>query len=240
MKCGLCKYEVPNDVEFCAYCRATFSRHFVWDDAFDSSNLWVYFFAIFIYKIAAVIVGCLLNLDDFNLAIDLNKGLIWEIKTDDDGLRDKDWKYSWYKPEGDNGGDAGYAHPYEFKDYYGYKSYCKESCDTYSFTNAVNQNGLCGAKDWRMPTIDELKGLLTKTNAIKKGLYINSKYFPNTNGWYWSSSPYAKYSECYALYVSFSYGNALYYLKNEPYYVRLVRSEQEFFELGTDFSPCIP
>lgn len=44
MKCGLCKYEVPNDVEHCAYCGATFSRRFVWGDAFDISIFSVYFF----------------------------------------------------------------------------------------------------------------------------------------------------------------------------------------------------
>ena len=37
-------------------------------------------------------------------------GLMWEVKTDDGGLRDKDWTYSWYNPDATtNGGSAGYA-----------------------------------------------------------------------------------------------------------------------------------
>ena len=35
-------------------------------------------------------------------------GLIWEAKTDDGGLRDKDWTYTWYNPDpATNGGSAG-------------------------------------------------------------------------------------------------------------------------------------
>jgi len=35
-------------------------------------------------------------------------GLVWEIKTDDNGLRDKDWEYTWYNADpATNGGDAG-------------------------------------------------------------------------------------------------------------------------------------
>lgn len=30
---------------------------------------------------------------------DTKTGLIWEVKTDDGGLRDKDWLYSWYDPQ---------------------------------------------------------------------------------------------------------------------------------------------
>ena len=35
-------------------------------------------------------------------------GLMWEVKTDDEGLRDRDWKYSWYNTDtSTNGGHAG-------------------------------------------------------------------------------------------------------------------------------------
>ena len=35
-------------------------------------------------------------------------GLVWEVKTDDGGLRDKDWLYTWYYADAtDNGGDPG-------------------------------------------------------------------------------------------------------------------------------------
>ncbi len=39
---------------------------------------------------------------------DNTTGLTWEVKTDDNGLRDKDWTYTWYSTDGTtNGGDAG-------------------------------------------------------------------------------------------------------------------------------------
>ena len=35
-------------------------------------------------------------------------GLVWEVKSDDGGLRDKDWTYTWYNPDpATNGGSAG-------------------------------------------------------------------------------------------------------------------------------------
>ena len=47
--------------------------------------------------------------NDWACTKDNKTGLTWEVKTDDGGLRDKDWYYSWYKPNGDNGGNAGYT-----------------------------------------------------------------------------------------------------------------------------------
>lgn len=158
---------------------------------------------------------------DWACTKDNKTGLIWEVKTTDGGLRD--WKsyYSWYKPDGDNGGYAGYQNGN------GHPEWCKGSdCDTYAFTNAVNAQGLCGAKDWRMPTIDELKGLLTKTSQTNQPqnekLYIDPIYFPNTKYWFWSSSPNANGSGN-AWIVGFGYGDADDGVKNYYNNVRLVR-----------------
>ncbi|MEI6745792.1 MAG: DUF1566 domain-containing protein, partial [Methylococcaceae bacterium] len=159
------------------------------------------------------------NPRDWACTKDNKTGLIWEVKTDDGGLRDKDWTYSWYKPVGDNGGDVGYQN----------KGSCKGSeCDTYAFTNALNKQGLCGATDWRMPTIDELKGLLRTTSTMNQPLniklYIDPNYFPNSNLWFWSSSP-SDNGNIYAWGVYFyggysnSYGSK--FLDN---FVRLVRN----------------
>ncbi len=155
---------------------------------------------------------------DWACTKDNKTGLIWEVKTTDGGLRD--WKnyYSWYKPEGDNGGLAGYQNG----------GSCRGSdCDTYAFTNAVNAQGLCGSNNWRMPTKDELKGLLTTTSTINQPfnekLYIDATYFPNTYYWFWSSSPYASYSSS-AWVVGFGYGGSNYGYKNGGNNVRLVRN----------------
>ncbi len=159
--------------------------------------------------------------NDWACTKDNKTGLTWEVKTDDGGLRDKDWYYSWYQPNGDNGGNVGYT------DTLG-PTNCstKDNCNTYAFTNAVNTQGLCGKKDWRMPTKDELEGLFTKTKAVNQtlnnSLYINANYFPNTNYYYWSSSPNASVSSD-AWYVRFSLGDSNLNGKYGGDFVRLVR-----------------
>ena len=155
---------------------------------------------------------------DWACTQDNKTGLIWEVKTDDSGLRDKDWAYSWYEPDDKkNGGFVGYKN----------LGTCKGSqCDTYAFTKAVNAKGLCGKKDWRMPTIEELKGLLTTTRTFNQPLnykfYIDATYFPNTNFRFWSSSPDANDSYN-AWLVYFSYGFSSNDDKNLSSDVRLVR-----------------
>ena len=83
---------------------------------------------------------------------DNSTGLIWEVKTDDGGLHDKDSKYSWYNPNVESKGS--------FRSYE-YQKWCKASnCDTYGFVNAVNDERLCGLSDWRMPEKEELMSLV--------------------------------------------------------------------------------
>ena len=155
---------------------------------------------------------------DWACTKDTQTGLTWEVKTTDDGLRDYENTYSWYEPDAKkNGGDAGTQNG----------GTCNGSqCDTYAFTNAVNANGLCGKKDWRMPTLAELEGLITKTSTVNQplndSLYIDANYFPNTHYGYWSSSPFAGDSGL-AWDVYFSGGYSGSYGKNNSDNVRLVR-----------------
>jgi hypothetical protein len=169
--------------------------------------------------------------NDWACTKDNKTGLTWEVKTDDGGLRDKDWKYSWYKPSGDNGGDAGYTDT----TYRAPNCSTQNNCNTDAFTNAVNAKGLCGKKDWRMPTKDELMKLVvcsdgnfetdgscTNRSSVDKPT-INSTYFPNTvSGWYWSSSPAANYSSL-AWGVDFGVGGSSFNKKDNNLFVRLVR-----------------
>lgn len=86
--------------------------------------------------------------------------------------------------------------------------------------DVVNQAGLCGKKDWRVPKVDELKSLVKK-GAIKPS--IDTEFFPNTPvSCFWSSSPYADSSD-YARSVYFGNGRGYYGNKGYMELVRLVR-----------------
>ncbi len=114
-------------------------------------------------------------------------GLIWEVKqADRDDLRYEGHTYTWYdpaSPDGNPGSQDG--------------GNCSGSdCDTTGFVQAVNDQGLCGASDWRMPTRLELHGLVDYGRFEPGvGLLLDAGYFPGTFGEeFWSGSPSAKNS----------------------------------------------
>ena len=146
-------------------------------------------------------------------------GLVWEVKTansSNPGLRDQQWSYTWYDSVHNYGGNPGTASG----------GYCKTSgrCDTEKYAADVNATALCGFSDWRMPTDDELQGIVHYGRANPS---IDPTYFPNTpSSYFWSGSPYAGYP-AFAWYVLFDGGNV--YLGSKTYdygYVRLVRGGQ--------------
>ena len=47
------------------------------------------------------------------------------------------------------------------------------------YKNSVNTSALCGFTDWRMPTVDELVGILDRSQATSYPK-IDSTWFPNT------------------------------------------------------------
>ena len=102
------------------------------------------------------------------------------------------------------------------------------STNSIGFKTAVNATNLCGSGAWRLPTKDELLGIVKTSEAPT----IDNAWFPNTPLYsaYWTSSPYAGYAY-YAWGVNFYYGVAYVgyrdggYGLNYGYYllVRLVR-----------------
>ena len=86
--------------------------------------------------------------------------------------------------------------------------------------NAVNTSALCGYTDWRLPTKEELEGILASSGSPR----IDTTWFPNTQAsGYWSSLPYVGYAY-YAWGVFFSNGYGFFdYRYYSSYYVRLVR-----------------
>ncbi len=84
------------------------------------------------------------------------------------------------------------------------------------------QGGYGGHRDWRVPTIDELSTLIDKGTLIPA---TDRGTFPETLGWFWSSSPGARYASG-ALLVGFDGGGVHFYGKDYAGYVRLVRGGQ--------------
>ncbi|MCI5189736.1 MAG: DUF1566 domain-containing protein, partial [Candidatus Electrothrix sp. AS4_5] len=151
-------------------------------------------------------------------------GLIWEVKTDDGGLHDKDDRYTWYNTDpATNGGAEGYADD-DGDICYGYDSGDSSTfCNTEAYVNRVNAAGWCGASDWRMPTRKELESIVAYDRSSPA---IDTEYFPNTVFGVWSGSPHAS-SSGNAWGVSFNNGNSnLVVTRLSNGAVRLVRGGQ--------------
>ena len=96
------------------------------------------------------------------------------------------------------------------------------STNSIGYRNSVNASALCGYTDWRLPTKEELQGIL----AISGYPRIDTTWFPNTrSSFYWSSSPDVGNS-IYAWYVNFNNGDVYYNLRDYDGAVRLVRASQ--------------
>ena len=79
---------------------------------------------------------------------DNSTGLIWEVKTADGGLRDRFKFYTNFSSEFPNFPSSPQLGQY------------MDVNDAAGFVNAVNSQGLCGASDWRLPSLNELLVLL--------------------------------------------------------------------------------
>ncbi|MBV5311310.1 DUF1566 domain-containing protein, partial [Chromatium okenii] len=90
---------------------------------------------------------------------------------------------------------------------------------------AANSSDLGGHNDWRLPNLKELQALVDYSHYKPA---IDTDYFPNTPcSWFWSSSPYADYSN-YAWHVAFDDGNPDFDTRGKENYVRIVRGGQSF------------
>ena len=169
---------------------------------------------------------------------DNRSGLIWEVKTNYSGARNKDKLYRW-------GGDRVSSVALEpiIKRSASHRKIKKSRWDgsgsRYSdwnnLLNTANQEWLCGFNDWRVPDLYELASLVRcrggRYASLDEGCHgsykrptINSEYFPNTKGSdYWSASPHP--DNPFAWEIDF-YGGYDFYLtrRSSHRYVRLVRS----------------
>ncbi|ETR67352.1 MAG: hypothetical protein OMM_11699, partial [Candidatus Magnetoglobus multicellularis str. Araruama] len=138
-------------------------------------------------------------------------GLIWEVKTDDGSIHDKDNTYTWYdsNPE-TNGGNAGTD---------------GDGTDTENFIEALNDSKFGGFSDWRLPTLKELAKIVSYKKYYST---INISFFPQIMpAFYWSNTSLA-HDSLVAWGVSFGNQNGRCndLGKDSPYYVRAVRGGQ--------------
>jgi hypothetical protein len=138
-------------------------------------------------------------------------GLIWENKTDDGTIHDKDNSYTWYDSNpATNGGYAGAP---------------GDGTDTEDFISALNSAHFGGYSDWRLPTVKELSTIVNYSIPYP-GPTIDTGYFPNTvSSLYWASTTYAYYT-FHAWGVHFFNGYDYDGNKSLSYYVRAVRGGQ--------------
>ena len=153
---------------------------------------------------------------------DNHTGLMWEAKTDDDGLQDKDHTYSWLNTDfSTNGGNLGGQD----------RGVCTGSmCDTQNYTNAVNAlnggNGLCGFSDWRVPFSYELLSLVSFSRSAATG-FLDPDYFPYSQGSWWAAETYIDANNHAHLMQTGPELNLTSRVKTDPSKVRLVRTVRE-------------
>lgn len=121
---------------------------------------------------------------DWACTRDNETGLTWEIKTDDGGVRDSKHQYTWFNIDPSVGrGSAGF---FGTNTCGGTLPAYKNHCNTTYYVAAVNAGGLCGHGDWRMPTPDEIRPLLT-SGLPNEPATIDRAYIPATMAsFYWT------------------------------------------------------
>lgn len=152
------------------------------------------------------------NTEQWTCVHDTSTGLMWEVKSENDAMRNSSNLYSWYNPEretlqgkADGGRCRGEA-----------------DCDTHAYVQAMNKRNYCGHNDWFLPTREQMQTLVNLENG-NSGITINKQYFPQTMpSWYWTSNENINSDE-FAWYVLFRNGVELNDLKERPKHIRLVR-----------------
>jgi len=103
--------------------------------------------------------------------LDRQTGLVWENKSDNEGLHFNAATYSRHDPARKLGPAAAGSCVAADATVSG--------CDSHAFVRRVRQQRRCGRDDWRLPTGDELAGLLHDTGFVGDPRIVHG-YFPHT------------------------------------------------------------
>ena len=105
-------------------------------------------------------------------------GLIWEMKTDDGGIHDKDRTFTWCdKNSATNGGNQGTCGTGDGS----------AATDTAAFIKTINEAHFGGFSDWRLPAIKELSSLVNSAIPYP-GPTIDAAWLPRTVSSYYPES----------------------------------------------------
>lgn len=158
---------------------------------------------------------------DWACTRDNNTGLTWEVKTaTSTHLRFSGHTYTWYMDDptsngGNNGSIDGSASA----------NTCNGTlpanlCFTKAYITAVNAATLCGASDWRLPSMRELLSIVhfaTPNPAIEPFFFSNTAF-----GYFWTGSTYA-INPALVWVVGSTLPPTSFQNKSDKYAVRLVR-----------------
>jgi len=162
------------------------------------------------------------QLQEWPCILDQSTGLIWEGKSRAAGLHYLNNTFNWFDPNHTrNGGLAGEPGNKQCRE-----GAQKNACDTHRFVQAVNNEKLCNARDWRLPHREELRSLVDY-DIPYPGPTIDTQAFPNSIAqFYWSADTNAS-EPLEAWGIGFSFGFDYAYFKSNRVHVRLVSSSQQ-------------
>jgi hypothetical protein len=114
-------------------------------------------------------------------------GLVWQVKENQDAnsLNYVEQTFAWYM-EGENGNFAG-----ELNANSASCNVQSLACNTNAYVDEVNNQGLCGFFDWRLPKLNDLQSIIHYGKSTPP--LVDSVFFPYlgiSNGqplWYWTS-----------------------------------------------------
>ncbi len=131
------------------------------------------------------------QVDDENLpwecVRDNTTGLVWENKmlSDSAHIQYADSVFTWYS-EDENGGFEGAINAASAS-----CNLTSQNCNTQAYVDAINQQGLCGFYDWRLPSHEELQSIMHYGSIV--GVAADVNFFPvwsattQSTLWYWTS-----------------------------------------------------
>ena len=163
---------------------------------------------------------------DWSCVRDNVSGLVWEVKSASGttNLHSNSHTYSWYLSENDGDPSGVQSNA---------AATCSlAECNSTTYIEAVNQQGLCNFNDWRLPSHQELLSLVHFGHDAAP--MIDAEYFPHTTAglgspvWYWTNQSSADGAageiSNNAWAVDFSSGNDNFLNKATPVRIRLVRA----------------